>query len=293
MSEAEKRLSPFGRRDTRIEKEVPVGLPSFLLPRVEPRTPVQAIDLTGVPPTWLLIGQGRAGKTTFARWVIDRAIAAGRDPALAAVDPAQRSLACFFDAVAQPDSPDPIQAARWLRAALASIMEVPSPTLVDMGGGDLSLMALLADHPDLAEAMEAAGAPIVAAYFFGTRVDDLAALASYEARGFRPRATLLVLNESLTELNEDPEEAFAAVKRHSAFRAAVARGAVAISMPRLIPASLVREIERKRLLFSHARDGIAPEGSGVSPITSLDRSLVRRWLAQMEDAFAPIASWLP
>jgi hypothetical protein len=62
-------------------------------------------------------------------------------------------------------------------------------------------------------------------------------------------------------------------------------------MPRLLTADLAREIERKRLSFAQARDGLAPEGT--SPIGVYDRSLVRSWLQQMEEAFAPVAGWLP
>jgi hypothetical protein len=64
-------------------------------------------------------------------------------------------------------------------------------------------------------------------------------------------------------------------------------------MPRMVPAALVREIERKRMQFTHARDGLVPEGSSATPLGIFDRTLVRRWLEQMEEAFAPIGSWLP
>ena len=122
-------------------------------------------------------------------------------------------------------------------------------------------------------------------------IDDLSALVTFEEKGFQPRATVIVLNDGLVDLSEEPEDAFGAVKRHSSVKAAVARGAVVIHMPRLLTADLAREIERKRLSFANARDGIAPEG--VSPIRGTDRYLVGRWLEQMEEVFAPIASWLP
>jgi hypothetical protein len=285
--------SPFRRRDTGPEKEIDVGLPPAAAPRADKRKAAKALDLSGVPPTWLLIGQGRAGKTTFARWAADRAATAGRDLTLAAVDPAQRTLAGFFDQVEQPDTSDPAQAAKWLGEALGGVMEAPSPLMVDLGGGDLSLLNLLDLMPDIAEAMEEAGAAPVAAYFLSTRVDDLAALRTHEDRGFQPKATLLVLNEAHVDPGEDVDEAFGPVMRHSRFRSAVARGAIVVRMPRLVPAALAREIERKRFLFSDARDGLVPEGRDAQPLGPFDRALVRRWIDAMELAFAPVGSWLP
>jgi hypothetical protein len=109
--------------------------------------------------------------------------------------------------------------------------------------------------------------------------------------GFQPRATLIVLNDGLIDLAEEPKDVFAPIERHSAVKAAVARGAIVIHMPRLLTADLAREIERKRLSFAQARDGLAPEG--VTPIAGFDRTLIRSWMEQMEEAFAPVARWLP
>jgi hypothetical protein len=293
VSDAAKKPSPFRRRDTGIEKEIDVGLPPTAAQPATKRKSAKALDLSGIPPTWLLIGGGRAGKTTFARWSADRAYANGRDLMLAAVDPAQRTLAGFFEGVEQPDSSDPTHAAKWLGEALGSVMESPTPLLIDLGGGDLSLANLLDLMPDLAQAMEGAGAAPVAAYFLSTRVDDLAALRTYEERGFQPKSTVLVLNEAHVGQGEDADEAFSAVTQHSRFRAAVGRGAIVIRMPRLVSDGVVREIERKRMLFTEARDGRVPEGSKASPLGLFDRTLVRRWMDQMEAAFAPIGTWLP
>ena len=84
----------------------------------------------------------------------------------------------------------------------------------------------------------------------------------------------------------DPAEAFAALRRHSAFRGAVARGAVVVEMPRLDPPELALEVERKRLGFGAARDG---EGA----LGPLDRAGVRAWMDRMERTFARVEPWLP
>jgi hypothetical protein len=285
-----RRAVVFGRRDPGDEKEAVVGLAQFAPPAPARRKVVKAIDLAGTPTAWLLIGQGRSGKTTFARWAGGRAEEAGRDVSLAALDPTNRSLALFLDSVQQPETPDPTRTARWLRSALADLAEIRLPGIFDMGGGDTSLLKAMGLFPNLLADAETSGIAPVAAYFVGPRVDDLSALATFEANGFQPRATIIVLNDGVVDLSEEPDEAFAPIKRHSAVKAAIARGAVLVHMPRLLPNDLVREIERKRLSFAQARDGHAPEG--ISPIRGTDQHLVRRWLEQMEEAFEPVRSWL-
>jgi len=80
--------------------------------------------------------------------------------------------------------------------------------------------------------------------------------------------------------------------RHSVFRAAVDRGAQVVWMPALD--STVRdEVEAKRLDFGMARDGLVPEGAPFPPVGGLRRSIVTKWLAEMEAAFAPVARWFP
>jgi hypothetical protein len=93
----------------------------------------------------------------------------------------------------------------------------------------------------------------------------------------------LIRNQGLTRdptLPAEPE--FDAVVDHSAYRAAVDRGAVPIWMPRLYAA---KAIEDRRLLFGQARDG---DHLGLS-----DRSRTHHWLRVMDEAFWPIETWLP
>lgn len=282
-------LAPFRReRQSAEEVEVRVGLPP-MRPAAVPDAATaasHAAGLGGHPPVWFLIGPNYTGKTTFARWAVERMLAGGRSSLLAALDPLNRTLADFFEGVEQPPSADPSLTPGWLRALVEHLMRERLPAVADMGGGDTSLSRLIADIPALAETMEEAGIAPVAAYFLGPRVDDLGSLASFEAAGFQPRATLLVLNTARVDAGLDPAEAFAPIRRHSAFRAAVGRGAAVVELPRLDPPELALEVERKRLGFGAARDG---EG-GLGP---LDRAGVRAWLDRMDRAFAAVETWLP
>jgi len=140
--------------------------------------------------------------------------------------------------------------------------------------------------------MAAAGVEPVAVYALAPRQDDLAVLEAMEAAGFKPKATLLLLNEGRVDSTLSREEAFARTLRHSAFRSAISRGAVPLWMPRLEP-EVAQEIEGKRLQFGAARDGLVPAGAKFAPLGGFERSMVKRWLEKMDREFAPIMSWLP
>jgi hypothetical protein len=284
----------FGRaRSIEGEKEVPVG------PAARPRDDTAAtlptapaVDLGNGPKAVFVMGPGRSGKTTLLRYILEEARSGQSAPIAAALDPQNRSLASFVNDVAQPDTTDPTGVARWAEDLLGFVMAEQQSALLDMGGGDLSMGKLLEEVPDLAGSLEEAGVHPVALYTLSPRVDDLGVLAGYEAQGFQPKATALILNAGLADPTVPREEAFARVLRHSAFRAAVERGAVPIWMPRL-DAGVAAEIEGKRLRFSQARDGQAPADQPGAILGPFDRSRVRKWMADMAAALAPIRSWIP
>ena len=284
----------FGRlRSLDDEKEIPVG------PTVRAREDTgealpstAAVDLGDGPKALFVMGPGRSGKTTLLRYILEGVQPGRPAPLAAALDPQNRSLATFVNDVAQPSMTDPVAVARWAEELLAYLMAEKQSALLDMGGGDLSMGKLLEDVPDLASSLEEAGVHPVALYTLSPRVDDLGVLAGYEAQGFQPKATALILNAGLADPTMPREDAFARVLRHSAFRAAIDRGAVPIWMPRL-DATVAAEIEGKRLRFGQARDGQAPNDQPAAVLGPFNRSRVRKWMADMDAALAPIRSWLP
>jgi hypothetical protein len=250
------------------------------------------LDLSGRPKIWFMIGGGNSGKTVEVRWLVGRMAEHGRQAILAALDPANRSLATWFEGVEQPPSSDGTQTARWLREFLTFLMTERSHNAVlDFGGGDTSLLKLIDTAPDIAATLESEGVAPVACYTLTPRLDDLAALDTLETAGFRPKATLLLFNEGRVDSSMSRDEAFTRIGRHTAVRNALARGAVPIWMPRLEP-EVMGEIEGKRLQFTQARDGQVPPGARFAPIGGLERAMVRRWLERMEQAHAAIPSWL-
>jgi len=284
----------FGRsRSFENEQEIPVGPAARMPDQASDMLPsVTAVELGDGPKALFVMGPGRSGKTTLLRYVMEHTRPGQPAPIAAALDPQNRSLASFVNDVAQPDTTDPVGVARWAEELLGFVMAEKQSALLDMGGGDLSMGRLLQDVPDLTASLEEAGVQPVAFYTLSPRVDDLGVLAGYEVQGFQPRATALILNAGLADPTMPREDAFARVLRHSAFRAAVERGAVPLWMPRL-DAGVAAEIEGKRLRFGQARDGQAPEGQPDAILGPFNRSRVRKWMADMQAALAPIRSWLP
>jgi energy-coupling factor transporter ATP-binding protein EcfA2 len=279
--------------DDAIE-EVAVGRQIIRPPEPATTAAIQAIDLSDRVKVLMAIGPGNSGKTTFLRWLAEIILNRGGETILAAVDPENRELRDYFEAVHEPPSYDPARVAKWIEDLLAHCMDKRVSACIDFGGGDTTLGRLIAEAPDLVSVLEEAGVSPVAFYFLTPRIADLSPLASLEAAGFQPRATALVLNEGRTDPTLTREEAFARIMRHSAFRAAVERGAIPIWMPRLFAA---KEVEDRRIRFAQARDAEIPEGRRMTPLNSLDRSRVRAWMDSMAATFAPkgsnLGTWLP
>ena len=285
---------PF-RRGASIENEteIPLASANAVMTSVgRQELPRTDVDLTGKSKAWFLVGPNGSGKTAFARWMGWNLAGTDRRALMAALDPQNRSLATWFSGVMQPDTNDGAQTAKWLMDFLDYVMEQKASAILDFGGGDTALAKLVHEAPDLDAMMNAAGVTPIACYMVGPRVEDLSSLDSLERAGFQPSATLIVLNEGRVDSTMSREEAFARVLRHSVFKQALERGALALWMPRLEP-EVAADIEGRRLTFGQARDGQVPPDAKFGPIGGFKRSMVRRWLEAMEHEFTPVASWMP
>ena len=253
-------------------------------------TPDNVIDLSGTPKIVFAIGLGGSGKTTFMRWATGEVLARGSKARLVAIDPENRELRDYYEGVLEPPTHDPAGIAQWLKTLLDVSMKEKASALVDTGGGDSAVGSLIERTDDMVKMMQDAGVEPVAIYPLSSRISDLAPLTTMEAAGFKPRATLIILNEGRADPTVPREQSFRRIMQHSAYRAAIDRGAIQLWMPRLFVA---KEIEDRRITFKEARDGIVPEGRKVVPLGVFDRSSVHKWLNLMATEFAPIASWLP
>lgn len=274
--DAPKAASMFGA-DEEYEV-VNVGLPPVSTAHVS--AAASAVDLAKMARVWMLIGRGGSGKTLLARWLGGQ-IAQARSldqTVLAALDPTNRTLTQFFENVEQPGSQNTGEASDFLRKLVKFTQSKRLDGIWDFGGGDVSLADLIRLSPQFDRALEQDGVAPIAAYLLTPAVDDIAILHSFEERGFQPKATALILNMG----RADRFSAFGGLRAQPAYKAALARGAVEIIMPRLEPEDLALSVERRRKHFFEAAQGI-----------TMDAMMMRVWLKAMDDAFAPVASWLP
>jgi hypothetical protein len=247
-------------------------------------------DLTAFVKLWQLTGEGNTGKTLLARWLIEQLIAHDKlgQSVIAALAPGNRNLVDFAPGTMQPPSSDALATANWATKRLLAMQKARWGGVWDFGGGDTSQRLMIQAQPDMADQAEQEGLAIVAAYLFSPRLDDLAFLKTYERMGFRPRATVLILNRG----KADRASAFNDIRRQPEYRAALDRGAVEIWLPAL-PQSVALAIEKARVTFSQARDGEAPAGKREAAISLLERVMVREWMMAMDAEFRAIESWLP
>jgi len=283
-------IALFGTQPEVEEEEVPVGvaLKGNASPRATATTASGLLDLTGKPKVWLTIGRGKTGKTTLIRFLVEETMGAGRQVLIADVDRTNATLTSYFEGVQRPPEGDESSVSAWLEKLLTFAMAQKLSAYIDLGGGDTTLRRLVSEVRDLVAMLEASGITVVAAYLLGPQTDDLSPLATLETPGFQPAATALVLNEGLVESSLPREDSFARVLRHSAFRAAVARGAVPLWMPRLLPAG---EIEARRVMFGQAAIGTVPTGRKQTPLGPFDQGRTRAWLDTMRAELAPVQSW--
>jgi hypothetical protein len=125
------------------------------------------VDLTGKVKANFFIGRGRTGKTTLARWAYEGLAERGGTTIIAAADPVNRTLVNYLDGVAQPLSTDPLEVRDWLIVLLQHAMSEKLSVMVDLGGGDTSLIELLKVLPNLVTLMAEGGMEAVAIHVMG------------------------------------------------------------------------------------------------------------------------------
>ena len=282
-------VSLFGEPADDIAEEINVGRSAGPTPAFA-ATNRTAINLSETPKVVFAIGLGGGGKTTFMRWAVGEAMERGSKARLAEIDPENRELKDYYGGVLEPPTYDPAGIAQWLKALLDISLREKTSALIDTGGGDAALGSLIERTDDMVKMMQDAGVEPVAIYPMSSRTSALAPLTTMEAAGFRPRATLIILNEGCADPTLPREQSFRRIMQHSTYRAAIDRGAIQLWMPRLFVA---KDVEERRITFKEARDGTVPEGRKIIPLGPFDRSTVHKWLQQMAQEFAPIASWIP
>lgn len=276
---------PF--RDVPLEGTRPVTDVSGFAPQraVDDVIPQKGMDLSGRPKIIFVIGRGKTGKTTFLRWMAEKALDAGRAFLMADIDPTNASFSSYFPDVSRPSGYDPVEVRAWLVRFIGYAVEQKNTAIIDLGGGDTALRSLLTEMPTIFAEIEAAGLVPVALYMCGPQPDDLAPIVTLSSHGFAPEARAIIFNEGLAEAGLPREQSFAEVARHPLVKREIQDGALVLWMPRLFAAAAV---ENRRSSFADARDGKTEFG-----LNMFDRTRVRTWLEAMDRRFGGIESWTP
>lgn len=280
-------ISLFGK-ETELPP-TPLDIGHLFLEAEELASHEAGIDLSGKPKVVFLIGTGKVGKTTFARWVAERSKQRDVDPPpiVVSVDPGKRDLALYHSDTYQPTSNNPSVVVTYLQKMIVQLLKVKRSAVIDFGAGDTALLRLLTQIPDLHTMLEEGGVEPVALHFLSPQVDDLTTLMATERAGFRPRATALLRNIGRTDTSKSVAGWFAHISRQPGYLEAVGRGAVEVWFPKLHAADA---IEVRRAGFWAAINHAADVGS--APLDMIEHRQVSRWLGQMEECMLPIASWV-
>jgi hypothetical protein len=226
-------------------------------------------------------GRGGSGKSTGTRFLVERAHLAGREIVIADADP-RATLRTYFSDVVQPSHTEEVVVSEWLDALINAQAEKPMTIILDRNGGD-QIFGRFAMSLALSELLASISIMPVALHWLGPDLEDVADLQRAEASGaFCPEATVLVLNAGTIKDTRPANDAFAGVRAHPAYKAAIDRGAREIVFPRL---PCIAAVNALRVPFGAAETD--------SRLGLTDRQRVAMWRRAAEQALAPVAMWLP
>jgi len=237
----------------------------------------------------MFIGRGTRGKSTLARFLIERARASGACILVVDADRVNASLAAAFPDAIVPESGDDADVEATVAGLVERIASTHENAGLDMGGGDTNLRRLAAEMT-FSTWLPSIGIDPVAIHVMGPSPDDCSALALAEEGGLLafPK-TILVFNEGIVPSGQSPTAAFSrAVQEQPVVRRTLERGARLCVMPRLGP---LPDIEERGLTFADAAANMAP--TGVAPLGVWRAQQVAVWLRRMAENFSNVEGWLP
>lgn len=262
-----------------------------------PRAPDAAAGTRGTID--VLLGRGRTGKTTWARWAIERARSAGRGVSIADGDRNNATLGSFYPDASSPAASDDVTVTAWMEELAEGVIGTRGRLVLDMGGGDRSF-ATVAERHGFNDVLPAEGVDLTAWYFLAGGRDDFETLVFMEERGFAPPRTVIVLNEGLAPAVPAGQDPFAAALRSKDVRKVLDRGAKLLRMP-AVPLATMVEADDLYIGIREAAGGGVPKGDDglphpdAKPLNLWRRNELKRWLAAMEErhAEAGVLQWLP
>ncbi|GEO43031.1 hypothetical protein SAE02_71790 [Skermanella aerolata] len=244
------------------------------MPNASPRAPVLAIGF----------GRGFGGKSTLLTEVAYRARNQGRDVIVADFDARSKTLADLFPGAVVPQTEELPDLKTEFSKLLNRMAKDKASAVVDFGGGDRFMLEYGRDLR-LVEFCERRGIEPVAIYVLGPEVEDLRhCLSIYEAGYFRPKRTILMLNEGVIREGRTVVGAFEQTMADPGFQRMVSGGAVPMLMTRLPCMDAIKE--RRLNLYEAATNG---------QLDPVEEFMLDDWLADLETKRQKfnVGDWLP
>jgi hypothetical protein len=234
------------------------------------------------------LGRGNVGKSVGLAEIGWRAEHFGRPVVIADGDPKTPVLSRLIPRhVTAPETAEYPKVKAWLELLGNRLAEERASMLLDLGGGDMNLEQFHRKL-DLVEFIEAFGGAATAIYFMGPDLCDLEHAHAIFATGhFRPRQTILVLNEGVTRDGKATDDAFDPLLNDSRFTEMVAEGAAWLIQRRL---DCMDAVLRLGINIYDIQDRAKAPGFG--PIQQFQ---VRTWLRDLnaQRVEKGVDRWLP
>lgn len=240
-------------------------------------------------------GRGRGGGSTYLDVMIQQALAASRPLIIADGDRRNPTLAGLYPATSpcpalQPPSDEPAVVKNWITDILGTAIETGSSVVLDMGGGDTAIQELVRDV-EIVEFAEANDFHPVGLFFCGADMDDFDHILSiWRAGYFKPKRSILVLNEFLIPSGRNTETAFDHIQAREEMKELTCDGMEVMSMPRL---PCMEEVRKTGLSFLDVRDG--KRGPDGLPFNPLRKHMVKQWLDRINQnlTLCGATEWMP
>ena len=255
----------------------------------------EAVSLETAGVLVLRLGRGRTGGSTVLDLLVQRARAAGRPVMVGDGDRRNPSLAALYPpgtpgGATQPRSDEMADGKEWVTSSVGEAVQARSSLVLDMGAGDKTMQDYARDL-DILKFCASVGMQTLGLFFSGLDMEDFEHVVSiWKAGYFRPKRSIMILNEHLVPQGRTPHGSFDAITSSAEFLEMSDAGVELIMLPRLPCLHVMR---RAGLGFMDAASGrCARDGAPFDPVRQF---MVKQWLEKFEAqiAEAGAAGWLP
>lgn len=250
-----------------------------------------------VAPQSLIIrqGRGRLGGSTLLEYLTVRARRGGRRVIVGDGDVDHASLSQIYPpgteggAVA-PISPQPADLHHWVTDLMGRAVDEQSSLVLDLGGGE----AILRDYgqdTSLVEFCGETGIQSVGLFMCGADPADFDHIVGiWDSGHFRPRWSVLVLNEYLAPPGRTATGAFSSIMQRPEFARMSDDGMLMLMLPRLVA---MPDMRNAGLSYFDAIEG--KPGRDGRPLGPMVRFQIRKWVEQLEGNLRAVGAedWLP